>query len=185
MWQRIKSSFILKKIFNNVYYKRKLYITKNNKRIKQKLDINLIDFRRFSGRYKEDMNGKTKEYDSYSHRLLFEGLYSNGKRIGEGKEYNDDGNLIFEGEYLDGKKWKGIAKEYDEDTGKLILEYEYLSGKIDGESKEYDKYNGDLLFSGKIKNGKMNGIGTEYISILYEKSDYKNLKHNSKLIKIF
>ena len=56
-----------------------------------------------------------------------------------------------------------------------------LNGIIEGEAKEYDKFNGDLLFSGKIKNGKRNGFGTEYKSILYEKSDYKNLKQNSGL----
>ena len=36
--------------------------------------------------------------------LIFEGEYLNGKRNGKGKEYNDNGQLIFEGEYLDGKK---------------------------------------------------------------------------------
>ena len=28
----------------------------------------------------------------------------NGKRNGKGKEYDKDGNIIFEGEYLDGKR---------------------------------------------------------------------------------
>ena len=167
MWQKIKSSFILKKIFNNLYYKRKLNIIEYNKRIKQKLDINLIDFRRFSGKYKEEKYGKTIYYNSYNNRLLFEGHYSGGKRNGEGKEYNDDGKLMFEGEYLDDKKWTGKANEYDEDTRKLVLEYEYLNGKIDGEVKEYDKYNGDLLFSGKYSNGKRNGEGKEYKSLLW------------------
>ena len=30
-----------------------------------------------------------------------------GKRNGKGKEYNDNGDLIFEGEYLNGKRWNG------------------------------------------------------------------------------
>ena len=38
-------------------------------------------------------------------KLRFEGKYSNGKRNGNGKEY-DDGKLIFEGEYLDGERVK-------------------------------------------------------------------------------
>ena len=29
-----------------------------------------------------------------------------GKRNGKGKEYNDNGELVFEGEYLNGKKIK-------------------------------------------------------------------------------
>ena len=64
MWQRIKSSFILSKIFNGVNNKKKLNIIEYNKKIKQKLDINLIDFRRFSGRYKEEKYGKTIYYNS-------------------------------------------------------------------------------------------------------------------------
>jgi len=35
------------------------------------------------------------------------GEYLNGKRNGNGKEYNEKGKLIFEGEYLNNKKWVG------------------------------------------------------------------------------
>ena len=31
---------------------------------------------------------------------------------GKGKEYNYQGELLFEGEYLEGKRWNGIEKEY-------------------------------------------------------------------------
>ena len=58
---------------------------------------------------------------------MFEGYYSNGKRNGNGKEYNEEENIIFEGEYLDGKKWEGIAKEYDEDNNKLSYIINFLS----------------------------------------------------------
>ena len=36
----------------------------------------------------------------------------NGIRNGKGKEYNDKGNLIFKGLFLEGKKWNGYLKEY-------------------------------------------------------------------------
>ena len=36
--------------------------------------------------------------------LLFEGEYLNGKKKGKVKEYGYDGTLIFEGEYLNDKK---------------------------------------------------------------------------------
>ena len=36
--------------------------------------------------------GKGKEYDEYDGELIFEGEYLNGKRNGKGKEYNKDGN---------------------------------------------------------------------------------------------
>ena len=34
-------------------------------------------------------------------KLSFEGRFANGKRNGKGKEYNSDGKIIDEGEYLD------------------------------------------------------------------------------------
>ena len=45
-----------------------------------------------------------------NNRLIFEGEYLNGKRHGKGKEY-DNNKIIFEGEYLNGKK-HGKGKEY-------------------------------------------------------------------------
>ena len=44
-------------------------------------------FRR-EGEYKNgDLNGKGKEYEKDTHRLIFEGEYLNGYRHGKGKEY--------------------------------------------------------------------------------------------------
>ena len=82
---------------------------------------------RYSGKYRIEVDGIIKEYDSYNKRLLFEGFFSNRKKNGMAEEYDEEGHLIFEGEYLDGKRWKGSGKKYDEDTGELILEYEYLN----------------------------------------------------------
>ena len=42
------------------------------------------------------------------------------------KEYKN-GIIIFEGEYLNGKRWKGKGKEYK--NGIMIFEGEYLNGK--------------------------------------------------------
>jgi len=53
--------------------------------------------------------------------------------------------LLFEGEYLNGKK-NGKGKEYYKD--KLKYEGEYLNGKKIGKGKEY--YNGELRFDGEI-----------------------------------
>ena len=54
-------------------------------------------------------NGKGKEYNCDG-KLEYEGEYINGERNGKGKEYNEN-KVIFEGEYLCGKKWSGIIKE--------------------------------------------------------------------------
>ena len=69
--------------------------------------------------------GIAKEYDP-DDKLIFVGTYLKGKRNGKGKEYMY-GKLIFEGEYLNGKKWNGKGKEYKND--KLIFEGEYLKRK--------------------------------------------------------
>ena len=56
-----------------------------------------------------------------TNKLIFEGEYLNGKKNGKGKEYNDyNGKLVFEGEYLNGVRWNGKGKEYNEE-GKLIF----------------------------------------------------------------
>ena len=39
--------------------------------------------------------------------LIYEGIYLNGERNGKGKDYEIKGNIIFEGEYSNGKKWEG------------------------------------------------------------------------------
>ena len=51
-----------------------------------------------------------KEY-KYNGKLIYEGEYLNGKRNGKGKEYDYKGELEFEGEYLNGKRnGKGKGK---------------------------------------------------------------------------
>ncbi len=60
--------------------------------------------------------------------LKFEGEYLNGEKNGEGKEY-DNNRLIFEGEYLNGNKWNGKGKEYYS-NGNVKNEYQYINGNF-------------------------------------------------------
>ena len=78
------------------------------------------------------MNGKIKEYNYDSGKLVFEGDYLNGKINGKEKEYDSKNNLGFKGEYLDGKR-NGKGKEYYE--GKLIFEGEYKNEEKNGKGK--------------------------------------------------
>ena len=78
---------------------------------------------------KNIMDGKGKEYNYYNGELMFEGEYLNGKRNGKGKEYYDYGKLIFEGEYLNGERWNGKGKVYVDYNGELEFEGKYLNGK--------------------------------------------------------
>ena len=75
-------------------------------------------------------NGKGKEYD-FDGKLEFEGEYLNGERNGKGTEYYNNSKLKFEGEYLDGKRWngKGFNKKGKND-------FEIKGGN--GKGKEYD-----------------------------------------------
>ena len=95
----------------------------------------------------------------------------------KGKEYYKNGKLLFEGEYLDGKKWNGIGyningniefeikdgkgniREYKE-NGILFFEGEYLNGERNGKGKRY--FHGNLIFEGEYLNGIKNGKGKQY-----------------------
>ena len=96
-------------------------------------------------------SGKVKEYDFET--LIFEGEYLNGHANGYGKEYNGaNGKLEFEGEFKEGKKWKGKINKYN-DYGDLILNGYYQDGYISGRVKEWDG-NKNCIFDGEYLNGK-------------------------------
>ena len=174
-----KYNSFLKNIFSFIYEKRKLELIIYNKKVQNLLNINILNYGSYSGKYIiGERNGKGKEYNCRD-KLIFEGEYLNGKRNGKGKEYNDyKDKLIFEGEYLNGKR-NGKGKEYDD--GELIFEGEYLNGKRNGKGKEYG-YNGKLRFEGDYFNEKRNGKGKEYNydgKLIYE-GEYLNGEKNGK-----
>ena len=126
----IKSLDIINLIFSYVDEKRKLILILYNKKLQNKLDITINNYKNISKRYKiGERNGLGKEYYYYGD-LFYEGEYLNGKRSGKGKEYYKEGKLKFEGEYLNGER-NGKGKEYNYD-GKLKFEGEYLNGKRNG-----------------------------------------------------
>ena len=158
----IKSINIIKRVFKQIDDGRKLKIILYNKKIKNILNINLINYKFYSGRYiiyEENGMRKGKEYNSHNDQLIYEGEFANGKRNGNGKEYNEDKLLVFEGFYFNGKRWNGKRKEYDK-RGELIFEGDYLNGRMNGKGKEYS--NEKLTFEGKYLNGKKNGKGKEF-----------------------
>ena len=109
----IKSKYIIEEIFSYISEKTKLKIIKYNKKVQKKMDIKLINYQFFSGRYIiYESNDIGKEYSYKNDNLIYNGKYKNGERNGVGKEYDFSGNIIFEGEYLNSKKWVGIGREY-------------------------------------------------------------------------
>ena len=127
MLNLFKSKYIRKRLFNFLDYKVKLKIVKYNKSLQNLLNLSLFDYI-FNGRYIiYETKIKGKEYNFYNSQLIFEGEYLNGKKNGKGKEYDENGNKIFEGEFINDKR-NGKWKEYDGE-GNLIFKGEYLNGK--------------------------------------------------------
>ena len=119
----IKSPFNIQIILNNLNEAKKLKIIKYNKKIQNKISINLANFIVLSKRYiiyDNHLKNKGKEYN-YNDKLIYEGEYLNFEKNGKGREYYDNGKLKFEGEYLNGKR-NGKIKEFNED-GKFIFVY--------------------------------------------------------------
>ena len=167
----IKSIYRMKQIFSFLSDKRKLYLIIYNKFIQNKIGINIDSFKDISGKYRIiDKDGKGKEYNLDTNKLIFEGEYINNKKNGFGKEYYYNGNIKFEGEYLNGKIISGIEYDY---TNYIILKIDK-----DGNGEEY-YYNKNIKFKGEYLNGKKwngkgyNKKGMEKVII---KKETKNMK---------
>ena len=84
-----------------------------NKIFQNKLGINIENYKKQSGKYKiGKKDGLGKAYILNTEILLYEGRYKNKIKNRYGKEYNNKGNLIFKGLFLDGKKLNGFLREY-------------------------------------------------------------------------
>ena len=145
LYKSVKSFYIFKKIFLNLDERKKLNIVKYNRNLVTKFGINIDYVKKISGKYKiNGINGYGEEYNQKTNYLIFEGEYLKGKRNGKGKEYDNNSNLIFEGEYINGKR--NYGKEYHK-NGKLIFEGKYLYNKR-SYGKEYN-FKGKLIFNGE------------------------------------
>ena len=128
MLENIKSPFIIKKIFSHFHDNIELELIKYNKEFQNALNIDINNykiFREISIILESDNKGK--EYDNYNNKVIFEGEYKNLKRNGKGKEFGFDGNIKFEGEYLNGRRWNG--KE-DDKNNKIMFEIKNGNGQV-------------------------------------------------------
>ena len=90
--------------------------------------------------------------------------------------------LIFDGDHFNEEKWNGKEKIYVyNNNGELFFEVEYLNGVKNGKVKEYN-YNGQLKFEGEYFNGKKKEknmiIMVDYylkVNILMGKKKEKNI----------
>ena len=82
----IKSTYNLKLIFSFINEERKLNMIIYNKELQKKVDVDIEVYKKKSGKYKiGEKNGKGREYILNSDELIFEGEYLNGKRNGKEK----------------------------------------------------------------------------------------------------
>ena len=121
----------------------KYEILKHNKKYQNFFYLNIDSYKKLNGRYKKNgINGPGQEFLIESNDLVFEGEYLNGKRNGKGKEYF----------YYCGP-----------------LEFNYKPHYSDGPSNTNDRYGYFHIytfnsFEGEYKNGKRNGKGKEFYS---------------------
>ena len=87
-------------------------------------------------------NGKVKEYD-YIDNLIFDGEYLNGKRCGIGREYNSKGIIYYYGEYVNGHRWNG----WNGIEKKFIYDYNDICDADVLIIIEYDYINGKNFLS--------------------------------------
>jgi len=139
----------------------------------------------------EYKNGKNEFHKNNHHVLILESTDKSKEEKVKGNEYNKYGELIFEGEFKNGQRYKGLSREYDR-YGKKIFYGEYKDGNkfygneynlnrigeeiiFEGEfrnnikykGKEYTKF-GELIYEGDFKDGKRwNGKGFNNISEFY------------------
>ena len=94
----IKSFDIIEEIFSFLDQKEKLKIIIYNKELQKELRVSIQDYKNINGRYKiGGKNGKGREFALDTNKLMFEGEYLNGKRNKEGKEFYENGKIKFEG----------------------------------------------------------------------------------------
>ena len=84
----IKSSFIIKIIFSFLHEKEILNMIMYNKEFQKMLLVDIKDYIKISDKYKiGGKNGKGREYIINTNKLIFEGEYLKGRKNGIGKQY--------------------------------------------------------------------------------------------------
>ena len=95
MLKNIKSTYILKMVLFHLEEVLKLELVKYNKSFQKKIDLSIKNYKEFTKRY-IIYSSKTSgiEYNENG-KLLYKGNFLKGKRSGMGRDYNSNGALIF------------------------------------------------------------------------------------------
>ena len=148
----IKSAYILKKIFSLVIDCIKLDLINYNKKLQKRAKISIEDYKKLCKIYIiGEKNGKGKEFELDTNKLIYKGNFLNWKRHGKGIEYNFNNEIKFIGEFIEGKKIEG--KGYNNEGNLVFLLHK------NGKGEEFYE-NGSIQFNGEYINGKRwNGKG--------------------------
>ena len=120
-------------------------------------DDRLIKISKWENGKEVSMNGSCKFYDE-PHKTWYEGGYENGLREGKCREYNVNGQLIYDGFYINGnklipmKKRKHYWKEIDANNQVIRICQIDKEGRYDGVSYLYN--DGKIHRISEWKNGK-------------------------------
>ncbi len=110
----------------------------------------------YSGRLEKGvLQGEGKLYDREG-VLLYEGQLKDGQRDGAGKEY-EEGILVYEGQLREGLR-DGSGEEYKD--GALVYEGQFEVGLYSGRGKRYNK--GKMVYDGQYMDGLRSGSGVAY-----------------------
>ena len=98
MLENIKSIYTSKNIFSFISEEKKLNLMKYNKLLQQKYEIDIYNYKIFSGKYiREEINGISKIYNAYTDTLIFEGEYLKGEKMEKGKNIMKKVNYYMKG----------------------------------------------------------------------------------------
>ena len=88
MLANIKSSYFIQLIFSYIEERQKLILMKYNKYLQHNMNINIINYKCIYGAYIEyESKEKGKEYRGFDALLIYEGEYLHGRKNGKGTEY--------------------------------------------------------------------------------------------------
>ena len=134
-------------------------------------------------------NGKGILYYK-NNNIFFCGVFKEGKLV-KGILYDPDGNITYKGDIIDKNPKEGKNIKTYEISGDLIYEGDFLNGNYHGQGTLYEtgKYEKKGIFSvykrkkyiGQFINGKYEGIGKLYIDHIYGKYLFYQGKFNNNI----
>ena len=108
-------------------------------------------------------------YDEEKKMPKFEGRLEKGIKNGEGKEYDENGNVLFSGTYAEGQR-NGTGSVYQE--GKLVYEGAVVGKHYEGEGTLYYP-DGNVQYRGGFHKSLYDGKG-----ILYDDTEAGDIRYN-------